>query len=275
MIHHDNILDIDATPPHVDDPSVPNVARAYDYLLGGSCNTAVDREHARMTEELMPGAGECARTNRAFATRATRVAVEMGITQFLDLGAGIPTAGGLHHVALDCDPTVRWVAIDNELVAVEHGSLVTEGDDRVQYVYADLTKPHRVLRHPVVLEMLDFSRPVAILLCAALHLVNDAADPAGLVAAYRDATVRGSALILTHGTKDDPNVARGMAKLPGHYEQANNQYTPRSRDEVLRFAAGYDLLPPGCVLTSRWRPETLHAVDQEPKAGAYGFMGVR
>jgi hypothetical protein len=273
VIIHQNIF---GPPPHVDDPSVANVARVYDTLLGGSAGTSVDREHARQVEQLMPGSGECARANRRFAAAAVRVLVERGIRQFLDLGAGIPTAGGLHEIALRADPGVRWVALDNELVAVSYGELATQDNPRVQYVYGDFTDPAEVLRNPVVSATLNRSEPVAVLLCAALHFVGDESDPAGLVAMYRDATVRGSGLVVSHGTLEDPSLPQ-MAQVPGLYERANNQPTLRSKAEVLRLAQGYDLLEPGCVFTADWRPEGLRLVDndQPPKSGAYCFVGIR
>jgi hypothetical protein len=222
----------------------------------------------------MPGTSECARTNRRFAAAAVTVAIEHGIRQFLDLGAGIPTAEGLHNIALKADPGARWVAVDNELVAVAAGELHTQGDSRVRYVDADFTDPASVLCNPDVASTIDLAKPMLVLLLAALHLVSDDANPAALVDAYRAATMPGSMLALTHGTSDDPNLPQ-MARLPRLYEKANNQYTPRTRAEIERFADGYDLLPPGCVLTADWRPDDILIDGRRPLSGAYAFVGIR
>lgn len=269
-----NLLDINSHPRLVDDPDKPNTARVYDALLGGSMNTTVDRAHAAQAEKLMPGTRECACTNRRFAVAAVETAIRHNVRQFLDLGAGIPTVGGLHEIALRADPGARWVAVDNELVAVAAGQVFTEGDDRVQYIDADFTKPDSVLSNPDVLSTLDLSRPVMVLLCAALHLVGDFATALAVVDAYREATVPGSMLALSHGTADDPNLP-GMSRLPELYERASNQYTPRPRAEIVQFARGYDLLPPGCVLTADWRPDDILIGGRKPLSGAYAFVGTR
>lgn len=257
------------------DVDTPNVARIYDYLLGGGHNLRVDREHAERTKRLMPSAEECARTNREFATTAVQVAIrEYGIGQFLDLGAGIPTAGGLHATAQRLDPNVHWVAADNEPVAVEVGMDVTQDHRHVQYVLADFLRPWTVLKSGAVRDTLDFGKPLGIILCAALHLVPDGRGPVALVARYRGLTVPGSVLILSHGTLDDPDVP-AMREMPEHYRQASNQYTPRSYDEVVRFTKGYTLAEPGVAFTGRWRPELLRSAARPSKSGAYAFLGVR
>jgi len=271
MSHHP---DINFRPMRVDDDGIPNAARVYDYLLDGSFNTLVDREFAAIIERQMPSTRECVRNNRAFATRAVRHAAERGVRQFLDLGAGIPTAGGLHKVAEEVDEDIRWAAIDNEAVAVATGELTTENDDRVTYVYADFTEPGTVLNNPAVRATIDFTEPVLVILAAAMHFVADSKNPYDVVAAYRDATVSNSMIALTHVTADDPNVTE-MNATADSYSSTRNGVTVRSFGQVRRFADGYTVVEPGIVLTADWRPDGLRDASVIPKSGAYGFVGIR
>jgi hypothetical protein len=259
--------------PRSIDISVPSVSRIYDYYLGGSHNFEVDREAARKAMEFMPGLPKIMQANRAFMRRAVRFAVGEGVTQFLDIGSGIPTFGNVHEVAQAAHPGARVVYVDHDPVAVAHSQAVLEGNADADVLAADLRKPQEILSSPTVERLLDLDRPVALLLVAVLHFVEDADDPYGAVAQLRDALPRGSMLVLTHAAYDGiplpPERAGGTVDV---YKNIRNPLIMRSRDEIARFFEGYDMVEPGLVPLAAWRPETAPE-DEDPYAFS-GFAGV-
>ncbi|BFO19056.1 SAM-dependent methyltransferase [Streptomyces sp. KM77-8] len=184
--------------PRSIDISVPSVSRMYDYYLGGSHNFEVDREAARRAMEFMPGLPKVMQANRAFMRRAVRFAAGEGITQFLDIGSGIPTFGSVHEVAQAAVPDARVMYVDHDPVAVAHSQAVLEGNDGADVLAADLRKPQEILESPGVRRLIDLDRPVGLLLVAILHFVEDADDPYAAVAELRQALAPGSMLVLTH-----------------------------------------------------------------------------
>ncbi|WP_328321362.1 SAM-dependent methyltransferase [Streptomyces sp. NBC_00388] len=255
------------------DLSVPSVSRIYDYYLGGSHNFEVDREAARKAMEFMPGLPKVMQANRAFMRRAVRFAVEQGITQFLDIGSGIPTFGNVHEVAQSVDPDCRVVYVDHDPVAVAHSKAVLEGNDLTAVAAADLRKPQEILDSPEVAALLDLGRPVALLLVAVLHFIEDADDPYTAVAALRDALAPGSLLILTHASYEGIPVPQEQAGgAVGVYRTIRNPLVMRSHEEVARFFDGYELVEPGLVAMPEWRPDT--PVDQEDPYAFSGCVGV-
>ncbi|GGY92794.1 hypothetical protein GCM10010300_40980 [Streptomyces olivaceoviridis] len=259
--------------PRSIDISVPSVSRIYDYYLGGSHNFEVDREAARKAMEFMPGLPKIMQANRAFMRRAVRFAAGEGITQFLDVGSGIPTFGNVHEVARAAVPGARVVYVDHDPVAVAHSQAVLAGDDDVDVVAADLRKPQDILSSPPLHRLIDLNRPVALLLVAILHFVEDADDPYGAVAELREALAPGSLLILTHASYEGIPLpaerARGAVDV---YKDIRNPLIMRTRDEIARFFEGYDMVEPGLVLMPRWRPDSAPE-DEDPYAFS-GFAGV-
>ncbi|MFG2126995.1 SAM-dependent methyltransferase [Streptomyces sp. NPDC048751] len=259
--------------PRSIDISVPSVARIYDYYLGGSHNFEADREAARQAMEFMPGLPKIMQANRAFMRRAVRFAADEGITQFLDIGSGIPTFGNVHEVAQAASPGARVVYVDHDPVAVAHSQAVLAGNADAAVVAADLRKPQEILADSQVLDLIDLNRPVALLLVAILHFVEDADDPYGAVAELREALAPGSLLILTHASYEGiplaPERAEGAVDV---YKGIRNPLIMRSRDEIARFFEGYDMVEPGLVSPPRWRPETAPE-DEDPYAFS-GFAGV-
>ncbi|MFC9914020.1 SAM-dependent methyltransferase [Streptomyces sp. NPDC127197] len=259
--------------PRSIDISVPSVSRMYDYYLGGSHNFEVDREAARRAMEFMPGLPKIMQANRAFMRRAVRYAVGEGITQFLDVGSGIPTFGNVHEVAQQARPGARVVYVDHDPVAVAHSEAVLEGNENADVVAADLRKPQEILASPQVEGLLDLNRPVALLLVAILHFVEDADDPYGAVAQLSDALAPGSMLVLTHASYEGiplpPERASGAVNV---YKDLRNPLIMRSREEIARFFEGYDMVEPGLVPMPVWRPDT-EPEDEDPYAFS-GFAGV-
>jgi SAM-dependent methyltransferase len=259
--------------PRSIDISVPSVSRIYDHYLGGSHNFEVDREAARRAMEFMPGLPKIMQANRAFMRRAVRFAAAEGITQFLDIGSGIPTFGNVHEVARAAVPGARVVYVDHDPVAVAHGQAVLADDDEVAVVAADLRKPHEILASTEADRLIDRNRPVALLLVAILHFVEDSDDPYGAVAQLRDALAPGSMLILTHASYEGVPLPRERtAGTVDVYKDIRNPLIMRTRDEIARFFEGYDMVEPGLVPMPTWRPEPA-AEDEDPWAYS-GFAGV-
>ncbi|MEU8953354.1 SAM-dependent methyltransferase [Streptomyces sp. NPDC048518] len=255
------------------DISMPSVSRIYDYYLGGSHNFEVDREAARKAMEFMPGLPKVMQANRAFMRRAVRHAVGRGVTQFLDIGSGIPTFGNVHEVAQQASPEARVVYVDHDPVAVAHGQAVLEGTERTAAITGDLRKPRDILGSSEVAEVLDLDRPVAVLLVAVLHFLEDAYDPRAAVAELRDATAPGSLLVVSHASYEGIPVPPEQAgRTVGVYKDIRNPLIMRSRDEIARFFEGYDMVEPGLVPMPHWRPDT--APEEEDPYSFSGFAGV-
>ncbi|MEV7612111.1 SAM-dependent methyltransferase [Streptomyces sp. NPDC089799] len=242
-------------PPGID-ISVPSVSRIYDYYLGGSHNFEVDRQAARRAMEFIPGLPKIMQANRAFMRRAVRYAAGEGITQFLDIGSGIPTFGNVHEVAQAATPQARVVYVDHDPVAVAHSRAVLAGDDRTAVVGADLRKPQSILTSAEVSGLLDLSRPVALLLVAVLHFLEDADEPYAAVAELREALAPGSLLVLTHASFEGIPVPKEQAAgTVGVYRDIRNPLVMRTGEQVARFFEGFELVEPGLVAMPLWRPD--------------------
>ncbi|MDH6220732.1 SAM-dependent methyltransferase [Streptomyces pseudovenezuelae] len=259
--------------PRSIDISVPSVSRIYDYYLGGSHNFEVDREAARKAMDFLPGLPKIMQANRAFMRRAVRFALDEGITQFLDIGSGIPTFGNVHEVAQSARPGAHVVYVDHDPVAVAHSQAVLAGNEDADVVAADLRKPQEILASAEVQRLIDVNRPVALLLVAILHFVEDEDSPYEAVAQLRDALAPGSLLILTHASYEGiplpPERAAGTVDV---YKDIRNPLIMRSREEIARFFEGYDMVEPGLVPMPHWRPET--ALEDEDPYAFSGFAGV-
>ncbi|MEU4805289.1 SAM-dependent methyltransferase [Actinosynnema sp. NPDC023587] len=242
------MTDFDWVPEGVD-TTVPSVARAYDFMLGGAHNLAVDRAMATRAAELLPAAPRIVRINRAFLRRVVTHLVESGIDQFLDIGSGIPTAGNVHEVA----PDAKVVYVDKDPVAVAHSELLLFGNENAIAVQGDLRDPAGLLSRPEVLGLLDFDRPVAVLMLMVLHFVPDEDEPWRLVAHYRDHVAPGSYLAVSHVTDD--HQAEAMHGVARTAAQSRDSLSNRSYDEVARFFEGFELQEPGLTGCGLWRPQ--------------------
>ncbi|WP_405486680.1 SAM-dependent methyltransferase [Streptomyces sp. NBC_00096] len=265
-------------PPGID-ISVPSVSRIYDYYLGGSHNFEVDRQAARRAMEFLPGLPKIMQANRAFMRRAVRYAVARGVTQFLDIGSGIPTFGNVHEVAQAASPEARVVYVDHDPVAVAHSQAVLAGTARTGVVAADLRKPEEILTAPETCQVLDLNRPVALLLVAVLHFLEDADDPYAAVAQLRDALAPGSLLVLTHASYQGIPLPEEVAVgAVGVYRDIRNPLVMRDAEQIERFFDGFGLVEPGLVPMPNWRPDGTdgpegEAADEDPYAFS-GFAGV-
>ncbi|NDU74783.1 SAM-dependent methyltransferase [Actinomadura sp. DSM 109109] len=241
------------------DPHTPNVPRMYDYLLGGKDNYAADREAVEEVVRHAPDTPFMARQNRAFLRRAVRFLAEAGIRQFIDIGSGLPTQGNVHEIAHGVAPDARVVYVDIEPVVLVHGRALLAGTPEVTVIQGDARRPDEILAHPEMKRLIDFDRPVAVLMLAVLHFIGDGDDPPGIVARLREAMAPGSYLTVSHVTGDfDADLSVGQASAV--YERATYQITLRSRAEVTRLFDGFDLVDPGLTTLSMWRPDPGSAV---------------
>jgi SAM-dependent methyltransferase len=247
------------------DPTTPNIARMYDYYLGGKDNFEADRVAAERVLALFPGLREGVQGNRRFLRRVVRfLAAEAGVTQFLDIGVGLPTQGAVHEIAQETSPDARVVYVDYDPVVVAHGHALLEVDDLSVMVRADARRPQELLALPDIRAHLDFARPIAIILFATLCFIPDKDDPAGIVARLRDAVAPGSYLAIAHiGAEFFPDK-KALARAMRVYESASEQIHPRSREQILAFFDGFELIDPGVVPKNEWRPETADAGDAAP-----------
>jgi S-adenosyl methyltransferase len=236
------------------DPTVPNAARMYDYMLGGRHNLAVDRESVNQIEQVFPKARQGAYANRAFLGRVVEWLAGAGIGQFLDIGSGIPTAGNVHEIAERAAPGVRVMYVDIDPVAVAHTRAILSGHPRFGVVRADLHRPADIIDHPDVRGLLDFTEPVAVMLVTVLHFISDADDPYGIVAQLRDAVVAGSYIALSHGTKV-AELSEALEAGKRIYQRTSTPTYPRSREEVARLLNGLEIVEPGIVPVTDWHPD--------------------
>jgi trans-aconitate methyltransferase len=236
------------------DTSVPHIARVYDYWLGGKDNFPADRELAERFIAADPAVIAGVRSNRAFLGRAVHYLVaEAGIRQFLDIGTGIPTANNTHEVAQRAAPDTRVVYVDNDPIVLAHARALLTGHPAgaTDYIDADLRDTGAVL--DMAARTLDFSEPVAVMLVGVLHCIPDQDSPAKIVTRLLGAVPPGSYLAISHPASDihADTMAEGAAILN---RSLAGQITFRAHDEVAAFLAGLELVPPGLVSTTQWRP---------------------
>jgi S-adenosyl methyltransferase len=235
------------------DSSVPNPARMYDYFLGGKDNFRADREAANKVIAAYPEARTLARANRRFLTRAVWFLAEHGISQYLDLGAGMPTAPNVHQVARQVRPGARVVYVDNDPVVTCHGRALCATNDGVAVIDGDIRDPGSILADPELTAVIDFAEPVAILCVAALHLIRDEENPSEIVAALRGQMTAGSYLVISHATTDGADK-RVLAEIGEAYQDATAPAVPRTAAQIRGLFTGLELAEPGLVDVSQWRP---------------------
>lgn len=259
-------------PPGIDRTKANN-ARIYDWWLGGDHNFQADVDAARAAIALDRNIRTTARLNRAFLGRAVRfLAAEAGIRQFLDLGSGIPTQDNVHQVAQATTPGSRVAYADIDEVAVAHSRLILEDNPDATVIHADLRVPDKILAHPAVQGLLDFSQPIGLLLVAVLHFISDEEDPWQIVATLRDSLARGSYLVICHATNESrPAVAQAAETV--YNRSVPIQAHTRSRADILRFFDGFELLDPGLVYIPLWRPDSPADVPSDP-GKIWGLVGV-
>ncbi len=255
-------------PPEVDTRQA-NPARVYDYWLGGSHNFLADQDVARAVTAVEPAMPAIARANRAFLGRAVRFLAGIGIGQFLDIGSGIPTEGNVHEVAQQARPGARVVYADIDPVAIAHSKAILAGNDNAAVLHADLRDPDAILDYAASSRLIDFTRPIGLILMVVLHFIADADDPWRIVATLRDALAPGSYLVLGHATSDGkPAAAKATEKV--YNRSVVTQLHLRTRPLIHRFFDGFQLTDPGLVYVPLWRPASPEDIPADP--GTFGCL---
>ncbi|MER6096940.1 SAM-dependent methyltransferase [Streptomyces sp. NPDC001728] len=236
-------------------------ARVWNYWLGGKDNYPVDRAVGDQVTRFYPSIGEVARADRAFLGRVvTGLAADAGVRQFLDIGTGLPTADNTHEVAQRAAPDARIVYVDNDPIVLTHArALLTSAPEGVtEYVDADAREPGKILAAAGT--TLDLTRPVAVMMLGILNFVLDTDEARRIVRTLMDAVPSGSYLVLTHPTLEPELGGEGNRDAMAFWnENATPPITARSRAEFTSFFEGLELLEPGIVSCSRWRPASEEA----------------
>ncbi|MFB4280112.1 SAM-dependent methyltransferase [Nonomuraea sp. MTCD27] len=258
------------------DTTKPNVSRVYDFMLGGKDNYEADRRMAELALEIAPDAPEAARANREFLGRVVRhLAAEAGIRQFLDIGSGLPTQGNVHEIAQSATAGARVVYVDNDPTVLVHGrALLAVDDDATTVVEADLRDPDGIIDDPEVRRLIDFDRPVGLLMFAILHHLADEENPAGIARRMVDRLAPGSYLAVSHFHNPGlahPEVSRQAFAAEKIFNETLGTGRWRTRAEILACFDGLELLEPGLVPLPEWRPDSDDRA--EPGITYHTFVG--
>ncbi|MFD7935053.1 SAM-dependent methyltransferase [Streptomyces sp. NPDC059755] len=252
------------------DTSRPHTARIWNYWLGGRDNYEVDRVTGDRIRELHPGIGAYARADRLFLGRAVRhLVTEAGVRQFLDVGTGLPTADNTHEVAQRLAPDSRIVYVDNDPLVLAHARalLTSTPEGRTDYLDEDLRNVDALLEHAA--KTLDFDAPVALMLLGVVIFVGDDEDPYGLVRRLVDRLPAGSHLVLSH-TVTSPAMPDVDEAVTFWNEHGTPKLTQRTPQDVARFFDGLELLEPGVVSCSRWRPRDIAGGAEPDEVAMFG-----
>jgi hypothetical protein len=254
------------------DDSTPNVARIYDYLLGGFHNFAADRDLADQTIAVWPQVQDTARANRAFLGRAVAHLAASGIRQYLDLGSGVPTVGNVHEIAQRIAPDSRVVYVDIEPIAVAHSRHILRDNANADVVHADLIQAQDVLATPQVQRLLDSAIPTALLLVAVLHFIPDTDAVMAAIRTYRKALGPNSWVVISHGTDEmvSPQVSNHVSPL---YRRTGSSPVSRNREELTALLDGYEIIDPGLVLVEQWQPWTVADTKDPQRCPVWAGIG--
>lgn len=234
------------------DMNEPSVSRVYDAYLGGAANNKADRSFAARIGDLIGNVQEIAVANRRFLTRGVSYAIGQGVDQVIDIGAGVPSIWHTHNAAHALNPDTRVVYVDHEAVAYEALRHATADDPRLGAVCADLRDRDAVLHDPITEELIDYSRPVVVVLGLVLHFIDDGQDPAGLLAEYREVLAPGSYLVISHDTGDGRDA--DMKQLAQLYTEMGMPVYLRGKAEMTALLDGFEIIEPGVVHMPLWHP---------------------
>lgn len=260
------------------DTTRPSVARMYDYSLGGKDNFQIDRDIYQQVLHVAPHTGDLARDNRQWLQRAVRYMASIaGMTQFLDIGAGLPTAYNTHDVAQEGNPTAAVVYVDNDPVCAAHGRAILEDNPHTHFVASDITTPDDLLAKARDSQMLDFSAPLGLIFSGILHHLDDGMDPGGLARYYIDQLAPGSYVAISHFW--NPNDGSELADLASSIQHVTNTKLGtafwRTTEEITSYFAGLSLVEPGLVELHSWWPNGPQKQPLTPEqhliVGAVGY----
>ena len=234
-------------------PDIPSAARVYDYLLGGKDNYPVDRAVAESMIAQLPNVRLAVQWNRAFLRRVVNYLVgEVGIRQIVDIGAGLPTVGNTHEIALDASPDAKVVYVDHDPVVLAHARNMLQGIPNAAIIEQDLLEPDAILADPVLRGMIDFTEPAAFLYLSILHFVSDEADPARIIARLIDPFPSGSYVAISHATPDTVPEVNDVERV---FDEATEQAHVRTRASIAKLVEGMEIVEPGLAWPPEWRPD--------------------
>jgi len=262
----------------------PNAARVYDWYLNGTTNWAIDREFGAKAMETFPIVADLAKIGREFLGRGVQYMANQGISQFLDLGSGVPTVGNVHEIADEINPNSRCVYVDNEPVAVAHSRILLEreGDPaRHAVLPGDLLDVEDVWRRAIGTGVLDPSRPIGLIAVGVLYFFGPDQDPHNVVARYRDLLPSGSYLLSSHVTLDDApsDGDEERSRIQQQYTRTSTPFHIRDQAEFARFFDGFELVDPGVTWAATWRteerdsPVSRRYLDNPATSHGYGALG--
>ncbi|MBO0840902.1 MAG: SAM-dependent methyltransferase, partial [Sciscionella sp.] len=252
-------------PPNID-VTVASPSRMYDYYLGGGCHFESDRELAKQVISMVPEVPAAARANKAFLGRATRYCLAHGVRQFIDIGAGIAGVSSTHAITQRIAPEAKIAYVDKEGVAVAHNELLLQGNDNATVIQADVLHPEDIFDNQELREMIDFRRPIAVLLGLVLPWISDAENPAGVLASCAKPLLGGGYLIASQITADGlPDDVR--TRVLGLYDRSTTPVASRAPDTLREWLSsdGLTLVDPGVVFVSQWRPEEAADAELRPE----------
>jgi S-adenosyl methyltransferase len=261
-----------STTPAKVDTAVPHSARVWNYWLGGKDNFAADRAVGDQVRQIFPQIVMNARAQREFLTRVVRyLAGELQVRQFLDVGTGLPTAGNTHEVAQQVAPDSRVVYVDNDPVVLAHARALLTGAKAgtTAYIDVDVREPGEIVRAAAL--TLDFNRPTALMLLGILGHIGDHDEASSIVRQLVGALCPGSYLVVADGADVDE---AGNEAQRRYNEAAPVPYHLRSPEQISAFFGGLDLLSPGVVPVSQWRPDP-NSADEPADTAVFGGVARR
>ncbi|GAA1094021.1 SAM-dependent methyltransferase [Tsukamurella spumae] len=252
----------------------PNGSRLYDYFLGGTSYLPVDRQAGEEIARAAPHWALGARLTRTFARRAVQTMAAAGVDQFLDLGSGIGSGGSVHRLARLVNPDARVVYIHQEPIAYELTRELIGDDPSAAVLKLAISDPDAVLNDPVTRELIDFDRPVGVLVVGGFVFVPDEAGPADLLRRYREALAPGSYLGLSQVSDDSAHdeVSAELDWVRNRYASVASPLYVRPRSEIMSWFDGMELVEPGLVRLGRWRPE--FPLTEAQAHCDYGYVGL-
>ena len=257
-------------------PTHPVVARMYDWYLNGTHNYAVDRQAGQEVQRAMPDAKALVVENRAFLRRSVRFLAKAGITQFIDIGSGLPTAGNTHQVAMKINPAARVLYVDiEEMVVLEGREYIRQHgcEDQVGMLHANGLEPHKILSDAETKRIVDVEQPVAILMLALIHFWQPA-QYLSVMDFWKSTLGKGSAFVMTHCTMEDRDP-QAVKRSEDVYRKAQMPVYFRAKQDIAPIMDGWELVPPGLVRVHLWHMEEMEDGEEEPPRTLtwYGAMG--
>ncbi|MGC9347791.1 MAG: SAM-dependent methyltransferase [Anaerolineae bacterium] len=252
----------------------PNVARIYDCFLGGYHNFEIDRKMAATVESIWPDVRLASQANRAFLRRVVRFLINKSIDQLIDLGSGLPTMGNVHEIAQGISSRTRVVYVDHDPIVIAHSQAMLKDNPWAIAIEADVTRPEKILNHRRTRELVDFERPIGVLVFALLPSVPDDGEAYAVVETFRNAVGPESYLAISHATYDDA-PRDTLERIKQLYKDSGaTRSSIRSYEEILAFFADWELVEPGLVHLPKWRPDRKNDIFADDPSRCVNWGGV-